>query len=293
MGLEESMEVELTFERAGGSNPLLLVPVGIRGQGPFSFVLDTGAGLSLVTPALAKTLGLEVTAEKEGMGAGARVRIGFAELGSLRLGNVGVPISQVGITDELGRIAQVIGARVDGALGHDVLGRFRVTVDYRRGTVLLSGPGALAGAAKGAVGAAADDPELEFQLAHPSKPLVMVPVEVDGRGPYRFALDTGASATVLSTEVAAAVGVSLTEIPPVTGAGGTLRASTGRASSVAVGSARVADLPVVVSELAPLSAAVGTRMDGILGYSYLSRFTVTIDYPAHRLRLEGIPQSAA
>jgi hypothetical protein len=93
--------------------------------------------------------------------------------------------------------------------------------------------------------------------------------------------------------VAAALSVSLTEMPAITGAGGMLRASTGRARSVAVGSARVADLPVVVSELGPLSAAVGTRMDGILGYSYLCRFTVTIDYPASRLRLESIAQSAA
>src|SRR6185369_13500454 len=39
----------------------LLVPVTINGQGPFRFVLDTGANRSVLTPQLAAHLGLAVS----------------------------------------------------------------------------------------------------------------------------------------------------------------------------------------------------------------------------------------
>ena len=38
--------------------------------------------------------------------------------------------------------------------------------------------------------------------------------------------------------------------------------------------------------LVPLSEAVGTRLDGIVGYDYLQNFRVIIDYPRGQLILE-------
>ena len=114
----------------------------------------------------------------------------------------------------------------------------------------------------------------------------MVPTFVNGRGPYAFAVDTGASATVLSPRLADALGIERAEDTTMTGAGGILQATTGRVASLAVGAAAVNDLVVVFSDfMEPIGQAVGTRVDGVVGYNFLKAFKVTIDYPAAKLSL--------
>ena len=44
----------VTFRLAGGKQPLILLPVFVDGRGPYSFVLDTGAGPTLVSNELAE-----------------------------------------------------------------------------------------------------------------------------------------------------------------------------------------------------------------------------------------------
>ncbi|MEO8448677.1 MAG: hypothetical protein ABI647_02740 [Gemmatimonadota bacterium] len=57
-----------------------------------------------------------------------------------------------------------------------------------------------------------------------------------------------------------------------------------RCVSLTVGRARVAGTQVLVSGfLTPLSPALGTELDGIIGSNFLREFRVTIDYPAARL----------
>ena len=45
------------------ATPLLLVPVLVKGKGPYDFVLDTGASATLLAPTLAEHLGLSATEE--------------------------------------------------------------------------------------------------------------------------------------------------------------------------------------------------------------------------------------
>ena len=44
-----------------------------------------------------------------------------------------------------------------------------------------------------------------FRLAGSKQALILVPVFVDGRGPYSFVMDTGATTTVVSNELADAL----------------------------------------------------------------------------------------
>jgi hypothetical protein len=65
-----------------------------------------------------------------------------------------------------------------------------------------------------------------------------------------------------------------------TGGGGQIKISTGRISSLTVGDACVRDHFVAAGEfLNGLSTAIGVKLDGIIGYNFLSQFQVTIDYP--------------
>src|SRR6184192_3467173 len=74
---------EIKFRLAGGAQPLILVPVHVNDRGPFDFILDTGAGTSLLASDLAKELELKTIGSKEGQSAGGKVSVSLAKVDSL------------------------------------------------------------------------------------------------------------------------------------------------------------------------------------------------------------------
>jgi predicted aspartyl protease len=276
------MQTEVKFRLAGGAQPLILVPASVNDSEPQEFILDTGAGVSLLTPEFAERMGVAATETKEGMGAGGKVAISLGVARSLSIGESKIENVQVAITDELRRIGAVIGAHVEGNVGYNYLKNFSLTIDYQNNILRL----AQAKPNSNGASDSASRTEIKFKLAHPAKPLILLPVSINGEGPYIFAVDTGASSTVISPEVAETLAIERTSIPELTGAGGAMRASTGVARSLAVGKAEIENLAVVVADfLGMLSQAVGTKLDGIIGYNFLKEFEVTIDYPNETLRL--------
>src|SRR5262249_51153095 len=143
--------------------------------------------------------------------------------------------------------------------------------------------------------ARADGPRREaarpipFQLAKPDKPLILLETVVDGRGPFRFALDTGAGGTMISLQLARRL-----RIPPdgpgkagkATGAGGSVEVRLGAVKSLKVGDARLDGLRVGIMDLGGIAQAIETDIDGILGYNFLKEFRVTIDYPKQTVTFE-------
>jgi predicted aspartyl protease len=213
-----------------------------------------------------------------GAGRALEVRLGRADMVS-----VGAAVAKdvaIIVTDELRRIGRAIGHPIAGNLGHSFLGGFRMGVDYAAGMLELLSE---------------DEPEdtrparaeLEFHLAHPSKPLIMIPVGVGGRM-AQFALDTGASISVISPEIADRCAIETTNMPNLTGGGGlAVTAAAGVIAELAVGEVKLSQVHVAVAEFIDmLSDAIGTRIDGILGANVLRRFRLVIDYPRQRLRLE-------
>jgi predicted aspartyl protease len=269
------MFAEVAFRLAGGENPLILIPASVDDRGPYAFILDTGAGTSLLSPRLADELGIVAAGSKEGTGAAGKVTVALASVSSLAIGGARRSPMPIAITAEVDRIGGALGTRIDGDVGYDFLKAFRLTIDYRKQIVRLArGAYDLAGAAP------VTRSEVAFRLASPTKPLVMIPAFVNGDGPHAFVVDTGASATVLSPALADALGIDRAASATMLGAGGMLQATVGRVASLAVGAASLDDLPVVVSDfLEPIAQAVGAKVDGVVGYNFLRRFRVTIDYP--------------
>src|SRR6267378_3202387 len=121
---------KIKFRLAGGAQPLILVPVHVNDRGPFDFILDTGAGTSLLASDLAKELELKTISSKEGQSAGGKVSVSLSKVDSLAAGKAKLGDVDVGIVD-LSHIGKTIGARIDGDLGYNFLKHFRVTIDYR------------------------------------------------------------------------------------------------------------------------------------------------------------------
>jgi predicted aspartyl protease len=270
---------EVGFRLAGTDDPLILIPASVNERGPYEFILDTGAGMSLVSPRLAAGLGIATDGSREGAGAGGRVTVAIGRVESLAVGAAVRGPMPIAVTAEVDRIGAAVGTRIDGDLGYDFLKAFTLTLDYQRRVIRLAQSGYQGGFEVAGAGAAAHA-QVPFRLAGPVKPLVMVPAFVNGRGPHAFVLDTGASATVLSPALAAALRIETMAAEPMTGAGGILEATTGRVGTLSVGGAALQDVSVMVADfLSELGRVAGEPIEGILGYNFLRHFRVTLDYP--------------
>jgi predicted aspartyl protease len=270
----------LNFRLAGGAQPLILLPVKINGAGPFDFILDTGAGTSLVSAELGQTLGIEVISSKEGQSAGGVVSISLARLDSLEVGSAKLNDVDVGLVD-LSHIGKTVGARIDGDLGYNFLKHFRITLDYRKHEIRFDDPKRFE-----SVGASKAVTEIPMRLASPAKPLILVDVYANGRGPFQFAVDTGASTTAITPELAKELGVASSPIGAATTAGAHVDVTGGILQTFQVGGAKIENSNVVVADFfGMLSKAIGAKLDGIVGYNFLRNYKVALDYPNETLSL--------
>jgi predicted aspartyl protease len=117
--------------------------------------------------------------------------------------------------------------------------------------------------------------------------VAVVGVAIGGRGPFRFALDTGASSSLLDAAVATRLGLRPLPGNPerVHGVAGVIDARRIRIASWHVGSV---PLPSTVILTADVSFGPGVAAAGLLGSDVLSAFrAVTIDYRNGTLTLRG------
>lgn len=267
------------FHLAGGAQPLILVPVEVNEQGPFDFILDTGAGTSLLGIELADKLKVKVLGSKQGASAGGAVSVSLAKVDSFSVGESRMTDIDVGIVD-LKHIGAAVGAKIDGDLGYNFLKSFRVSIDYEKCQLRLDDPRRLD------VFHRSGRTEVPLRLASPAKPLILVEVHANRKGPFQFAIDTGTSTTAITPELAKKLGVKGSPVGQGTTAGAHVAVTAGMLDSFMVGGAKIDRMPVVIADFfAALSEAVGAKLDGIVGYNFLRNYNVVIDYPNERLNL--------
>jgi len=272
--------VKVKFRLAGGAQPLILLPVQVNGDGPFEFILDTGAGTSLLSSDLAKKLKIKIISTKEGQSAGGKISVSLAKVDSLAVGQAKLDDVDVGIVD-LTHIGNTIGTKIDGDIGYNFLKHFRITIDYHDCEIRLDEPRRIQRLGR------SSKAEVPMRLASLAKPLLLVDVHANGDGPFQFAIDTGTSTTAIAPELAQQLGLKSSPVGPLTTGGAQVNVTAGTLESFKVGRAGVDDLVVVVADFfATLSQAVGAKLDGIVGYNFLRNFRVVMDYPSEKFRLE-------
>jgi predicted aspartyl protease len=106
-----------------------------------------------------------------------------------------------------------------------------------------------------------------------------VPVRVNGQGPYDFVVDTGANRSVISGELAMALGLAEAGKAPVHGIAGIDMTSTVMINRLDVGA--------VVSRRvrAPVLPAARLGTNGLLGVDVLKNRRVTMDFLNNRLQI--------
>jgi predicted aspartyl protease len=269
----------LKFRLAGGAQPLLLLPVSINGEAAREFILDTGAGTTLLSKEFARELNVEITGHKNGHTAGGRVAVQLGRVKSIAVGLASKENVKVGVTD-LSHLSRAVGAQIDGDLGYNFLGDFRVTLDFRGHAVRIDEPNRIDYFGPPPVA------EIPIRLAHPSKPLILLQAFANDRGPFSFAFDTGTSTTAISSELASGLNLKSTPVSPVTTGSSAIEVRAARLSSLRAGQAYQNNLEVIVGEfLTMLSRVIGSKLDGIIGYNFLRHYKVVIDYPGAVLSL--------
>lgn len=255
------------------SGPLLVVPARVNGQGPYAFLLDTGAAQTLVSADLAHQLELANEAPLEATHAGGSMPIFPSRLASLAIGAATADEIAVWVAD-LTALCQATEELITGQLGANFLARFRVTIDYPRALLHFA-----QGAEPGEDVSGAGWTRVPFRPADRERPLALLPTVVNGQGPYPFLLDTGASMMVIAPALAHALGLQQQAAESVAGVAGQTLGWMSNLDTVAVGQAERCQLPVLIADIfAALSQDVCTRVEGVLGYSYLQAFQLTLDY---------------
>lgn len=119
-----------TLDRIGR----IMAPVMVNGQGPFRFVVDTGASHTTVSPRLAQTLQLDLdagtTVTLNGVTGSAEVktvRLASVDAGALKLADQQAPV-----------LWSSIMADADGILGGAGLTEQRIEVDFRTNHIAIS-----------------------------------------------------------------------------------------------------------------------------------------------------------
>lgn len=127
--------------------------------------------------------------------------------------------------------------------------------------------------------------------------LYAVMADVDGRGPFRFLLDTGTGPVVVSPRTAETLGLSRRQVRQrLQGPGGTVGTAQAAAeiNELAIGEVVWTGVPVLVTD-SPLFAPSenGDVIDGILGFRLFAELTTTIDLRGLRVSVARHSDGAA
>jgi predicted aspartyl protease len=111
---------------------------------------------------------------------------------------------------------------------------------------------------------------------------VVVPVMINGRGPFRFIVDTGANHSTISPGLARSLGLQPAEVPSIILDGIT---GTAQVSFVTIDRLQAGDLTIESTALPVVWAPVMAGADGILGAAAITEKSLLIDFQRNRVTI--------
>jgi hypothetical protein len=257
----------------------VFIQVRLNGQGPFHFILDTGASGTIMR-STAQRLGLKITNESQQSGVGEKtVLAGETHVNEMQIGDAHFFDLDVGVLpgDDS---AEVFGTQpLDGIIGLEVFQRLVVKHDYVNKLLTFTLPDRYTYAGKGSV----------IAFERPAQIPVVV-AELDGiKG--RFGVDTGARSALLlygpwgDTNHLREKYHATVEGVTGWGIGGPVHSQLARAKRLKLGDAAVEDIVIRLS-LQKGGVTTWSSMAGLIGPDVLSQFDVTFDYARKRIILE-------
>ncbi len=264
---------------------IVYLPVTINGEGPFTFVLDTGAGdMTAIDQSIAEAMGLRLTPVQGGGGAGEET-VQINRVDSVAIAVAGLSFDpRTAFTIPLHRMDPHWGKRKDGLIGGELLSTLVTRIDYENeradfydaASYQYSGPGEI-------VPVTVVDGYL----------LVEARVDLYGREEpidAHFIVDTGVRLSLFNTPYSNNHSLAAQSPKTATGVtgfgiGGVSKGVVGRVRAIRIGSFEFEN-PVMDFSTDQAGALADTSFSGIIGADLLSRFLVVLDYSRSRMILE-------
>jgi predicted aspartyl protease len=124
--------------RLDKNEPLIIVDAYVNNKGPFNLVVDTGASMTIISPAVARAAGVnQEGARAKATGATGNLDARVARLKSLKLGTNELNGINVAIMS-LATLNRATRLRLGGIIGYNVLKRFQITIDYSVRRILFT-----------------------------------------------------------------------------------------------------------------------------------------------------------
>ncbi len=261
----------------------IFVEVNVNGKGPYRFLLDSGAGATIVSEDIADTLHLEVKKGLHAVGVGGAKDMGAATLESLRIGAFRIDNLHVFVGD-MDFLHSVFDRDVQGVLGFDLFVRAVVTIDFIGKHLILWDPDSFDYSGTGEV----IQGKIKSNLLH-------IPGTLDNEFTGDFRVDTGAGGGVhLHAPFVKENDLTHRYHPhysvEASGVGGEQKTLLVRVHSLALGKITI-DAPLATLAQQQDSGALAmTDSLGTIGNGIWKKFTVIFDYPRNRLILEPNPK---
>jgi predicted aspartyl protease len=258
------------------------VQVRINGRPPAYFLIDTGAGETILDTTFATQVGARIFgSDTSAFAAGQRAAVAHGVIDSMALGTLAVRQVPVRIQSTRAFALAAGGLRIDGILGTGLFMELRATLDYRRGALELRPRGAVRRPQSTAV---------VLPIALAADHLVLAWGAYGSTDSTLMLLDTGlVGATVVAPDtVFRSLGLSATAGTEVTGVGGggpvTARLVT--IPRVRLGRIERANVPAMMGVFPPaLEHQYGFPIRGLISHDFLRRYAVTWDFEAMELVL--------
>ena len=245
--------------------------VMINGKGPYVFVFDTG-GVNIVSPDVAKELGLETKGHMEGRGAGeATMEFGFTHVDKIELGAASIDNQSFAVFP-LDNLYPADGMHMPGMVGYETFRRFVTSIDYGNKTVTLIDPKYF-------------DPKDSGAPVHIAFNGNSVIVDGSYAGiPGKFQIDTGSRSSLtldapfVATNHLGDRGGKSVEAVDGWGVGGPSRSHVTRGDALKVGAGISVDHPIVGLATDKKGSFADPTISGNIGGGVLKRYVVTFDY---------------
>jgi predicted aspartyl protease len=241
---------------------------------PLNFVLDTGSGISVISDVTAKRLGIDPITKggfAKGIGGDGRFEIVYGFLRMVDIGDVRVRNVPVYI-----RKFHSDGGDIDGYIGLSLISKFLTTIDYGARTFTLTKKDSDEDKAK-------PEGEVSLPLRLTSSGFLSGEVKLEGvEEPLNFIVDTGATVSVISPEVANLKPISSCEqrerMRVIGSAGITEDVPSFLLPRVSFGSHSRKSITAIALDLDMINEASGFEQAGILGGNFLKNYRMTFDF---------------
>lgn len=271
--------VIVPLEISGGH---LFVLVRVNGSEPLRFLLDSGAGANIISLAVARELGLEVSGEIAAKGIAGYESVGFVKINSLAIGDVDLIEQTIGAIDLPPQIIKALG-EISGALGYDFFSRLTVTIDFRSAQMIMYRPDFF----DAKIEFAKRTGSFEFPLTFTNK-IPQIDAELAGsRG--KFIVDLGSNlGIVVHQSFAVEAGLDTLALSQggdmsgvAAGVGGALELVRFELPEFSLGALNMRNVPaMILGEGQGMSAS--REIAGNLGTLFWKDFRLTLDYPSRR-----------